>query len=282
MADPGKVRYLVLDIETVADGELIARSRYPGWSLAPAAAVSRYKEELKQKSGSDFVPHTYQVPVAVCVATVSGTFELLDLVSLDEPKFRPHVIADLFWRGWEKHGRPSLVTFNGRGFDLPVLEHCAFRYGIPVPAWFTFQAKLHEQPRYRFNLAQHFDLMEFLTDFGASRYTGGLNLAAHLLGKPGKGEVEGSMVQGMFDQGKTAEISDYCKTDVLDTYFVFLRTQVLLGNLTLKAEQEIVGRTKKWLEARREGSPAYQDYLKRWGDWPNPWKREDPSVKSEE
>ena len=113
---------------------------------------------------------------------------------------------------------------------------------------------------------------ELLTNFGSTRFTGGLNLAANLLGKPGKMDVQGDMVQDMYDDGRLAEINDYCRCDVLDTYFVFLRTRVLLGKLPLDDEQQIIAETKQWLQDRAEQSSAFRLYLEHWGDWPSPWR----------
>ena len=266
----GSPRFLILDIETVSDGELVSKIRYPGDKPSPREAIARYRAELMAENGRDFVPYTYQVPVSVAVGTVDAEFTLSDLVVLDAPAFRPHVIADQFWRGWEKHQPCTLVTFNGRGFDLPVMELAAFRYGLALPRWFDTSKGAYQQLRNRFNAAAHLDLQELMTNFGASRLSGGLNLAANLLGKPGKMDVQGHMVQNLFDQGKLKEINDYCCCDVLDTYFVFLRSRVLVGDLTLEREQEIVAQTKTWLEGR-SGDEAARLYLERWGDWRNPW-----------
>src|SRR3954471_7516592 len=137
------------------------------------------------KYETDFIPYTFQVPVSVVVAKVSADFSLIDIVALDEPQFRSHIITENFWRGWEVYKRPTLVSFNGRTFDLPLLELAAFRYGLPIPALVALQAKSFEQPRNRFNLESHIDLQELLTNFGTSRFTGGLNLVSNLLGKPG-------------------------------------------------------------------------------------------------
>jgi len=203
---------------------------------------------------------------------VARDFRLIDLVVLDAPEFRPHVITENFWRGWEKYRRPTLVTFNGRQFDVPLLELAAFRYGLSVPGWFSVAGKSFEHPRNRYNTQSHIDLCEVLTNFGSTRFTGGLNLAANILGKPGKMDVQGDMVQDMFDAGRLAEINDYCRCDVLDTYFVFLRTRVLLGQLSLDAEQGIIAATKQWLEEKSAEIGAYRLYLEHWGDWPNPWQ----------
>ncbi len=264
------VRYLVFDLETVADGQLVTRLRYPGEGLSPDEAIRRYRDELMEKHNSDFIPYTFQLPVSAAIAKVASDYRLIDLVVLDEPQFRPHVITEYFWRGWEKYNRPTLVSFNGRTFDIPVLELAAFRFGISIPGWFALSARSFEQPRNRFNLDAHFDLQELLTNFGSSRFTGGLHLAANLLGKPGKMDVQGHMVQDLFIEGKLAEINDYCRCDTLDTYFAFLRTRVMLGDLTLDEEQGIVAETKSWLIARAPDSGAYQRYLKNWGEWLDP------------
>lgn len=265
------VQYLVFDTESAADAELVARLRYPRQKISPAEAVRRYRDELIEKYQSDFIPYTYQIPIAVAVAKLSADLRLMDLVVLDEPQYRPHVITEHFWRGWEMYRRPTLVSFNGRSFDIPLLELAAFRYGLSVPGWFQAGGKAFDQPRGRYNVQFHLDLCELLTNFGSTRFTGGLNLAANILGKPGKMDVQGDMVQDLYQAGRLAEINDYCRCDVLDTYFVFLRTRVLLGQLTLEAEQALVAQTKQWLQQRAPQVPAYALYLKHWGDWPNPW-----------
>ena len=269
------VRYLIFDTETVADGNLVARLRYPHEKIEPKKAVARYRAELMEKYGSDFIPYTFQIPVSIAVAKVTADYGLADLVLLDDPNFRPHVMTEHFWRGWEKYRRPTLVSFNGRTFDIPLLELAAFRYGISVPTWFQPEAKAYDQPRNRYNREAHFDLQEILTNFGATRFTGGLNLAANLLGKPGKMEIEGHMVQDLFDEDRLAEINDYCRCDTLDTYFVFLRSQVLIGKLKLDEEQSLIAKTKAWLTEQAEQISAYRTYLDRWGDWPDPWQSSD-------
>ncbi|MEX2173787.1 MAG: 3'-5' exonuclease [Pirellulaceae bacterium] len=265
------VRYLVFDIESVADAALVARLRYPGEGVEPAEAVRRYRADLLEKFDSDFIPYTFQLPVSVVVAKVGADFRLIDLVALDEPQFRSHIITEHFWRGWEAYRRPTLVSFNGRTFDVPLLELAAFRYGLPLAGWFG-GTKPYEQPRNRYNNEAHLDLHDVLTNYGASRFNGGLNLAANLLGKPGKMDVQGYMVQDLWNEGRLADINDYCRCDVLDTYFVFLRTMVLLGQLPLDQEQQVVSETRHWLEERSAQMPIYAAYLQRWGNWENPWQ----------
>ncbi len=262
-----KVAYLIFDVEAVADGDLVSGVRYSGEGLSAGDAVARYRAELMEQTGRDVLPPTFMLPISVAVAKVSADFRLLDLSVLDEPLFRPHVITRGFWSGWRHYERPTLVTFNGRGYDLPVLELAAYRYGIALPDWFNVDARSYEQSRNRYNTASHLDLMDLISNFGASRVTGGLNLLAQLIGKPGKTGVDGSQVQGMFDDGRVGEINDYCRCDVLDTYFVFLRSRVLTGRITLEEEQALVNQTHAWLEAQANSRPAYAHYLQHWGDW---------------
>ena len=265
-----KVAYLVFDIEAVGDGALIHKLRYPKEDLTPTQAIRRYRDELLEQTGKDVLPPTYVLPASVTVAKVGTDFRLLDLAVLDDPQFRPWVMVRQFWQGWRHYGRPKLVTFNGRGYDLPVMELAAFRCGFSIPEWFNVSAPSYEQSRNRYNISSHIDLYDLFSNFNALRMTGGLNLMANLIGKPGKMDVDGSQVQDLFDAGDLQKINDYCRGDVLDTYFVFLRSRVLLGHLTLADEQIIVEETKAWLEERSTAQPAYAEYLKHWGDWSPP------------
>lgn len=272
MSSPSnEVKYLLFDVESVADGETIAKTRYPHRNLTPQQAINAFRQDLIIESGRDFIPYTYHMPIAVVAAKIREDFSLVEIVSLDEPQFRPAIITRNFWLGWERYGRPTLVTFNGRSFDVPLMELAAFRYGVSVPAWFNIYEKSYEQFRNRYNLQSHLDLHEILTNFGSSWFRGGLNLAACLLNKPGKLDVQGNMVQDLHAAGKSAEISEYCRCDVLDTYFVFLRVQVVMGKLTLEQENLLVEQTKRMLESQSHLHPAYESYLNQWGDWVDPF-----------
>lgn len=267
MSEP--ITHLIFDVESVADGELVAKIRYPGQNYTPSQAIETYQDELMETRGTTFIPHTFQLPVAVVVAKVTADHRLLDVVSLDEPEFRPHVITQHFWRGWEAYKYPTWVTFNGRSFDVPLMELAAYRFGISLPKWFRGDG--YKSPRNRYNTTAHLDLQDVLTNFGAARCNGGLNLVSQMLGKPGKMDLTGDQVQQQFDEGKKSAISDYCRCDVLDTYFVFLRTRVLTGHLTLDEEIERTAEAKQWITDRADDCEAYQVYLDHWREWDNPW-----------
>ena len=272
MASKNEIKYLVFDCESVADGAAVAKTRYPGEALSPQEAIARFRQELLMESGRDFIPYTYHIPVAVVVAKVRADLSLAEIVSLDQPEHRPHVIAKHFWVGWEKYSRPTLVTFNGRSFDVPLMELAAYRYGISIPSWFNVTGPSYQQQRNRYNLNSHIDLHELLTNFGSTWFRGGLNLAAFLINKPGKMDVHGDMVQELYNAGKVAEINEYCRCDVLDTYFVFLRCSVLMGTISLEREKELVAATREMLMSSVDEHPAYRQYLDKWEEWHDPWE----------
>jgi predicted PolB exonuclease-like 3'-5' exonuclease len=246
----------------VPDGRLLSLVKYPADKLAPDEAVARAQAEARERSynNSDFLPVTFQYPVGVCVIRVGSDFSMLAVTQLDAPTFRPREIVKKFWQGVASY-KAKMVTFNGRGFDLPLLEMAAFRYGCCGRDYFL-------NSRNRFN--GHIDVYDWLTNFGAARMAGGLDLLSKLLGKPGKMEVSGDQVYAMHQAGKAQEINDYCMFDTIDTYFVFLRSRVMTGDITLEQEYDLVMRAKAFLTAKTSELPGLQQYLASWGDW-NPW-----------
>jgi 3'-5' exonuclease len=263
-SSPHEVKYLLFDVESIADGSMIASTRYPDAGYTSDQAIALFRQELLCESGRDFIPFTYHLPIAVVIAKIREDFSLIEIVSLDEPQHRSEVITRQFWLGWERYGSPTWVTFNGRTFDLPLMELAAYRFGVSVPAWFNLHDRAYSQYRNRYNLDAHVDLHEVLTNYGSTWFRGGLNLAAALLRKPGKIDVQGDMVLEMYRSGRLAEISEYCRCDVLDTYFVFLRVQVLMGRLTAEREQELIAATRIMLEQQAEKHLGYQRYLEAW------------------
>jgi len=261
--------YLLFDTESVPDGRLIGKVKYPDLTLTPEDAVRRAQAEAREQSrvGSDFIPVAFQIPVAVCVIRVAADYALQRITPLGTPHFRPRDIVEQFWCGvgehLKKNPRTKLVTFNGRGFDLPLLELAAFRYRVACgPAYF-------DRSRNRYN-GNHIDLLDWLTNLGASRMAGGLNVLSKILGKPGKIDVSGDQVYEMHQAGKIQEINDYCMFDTLDTYFIFLRTRVMMGQISGKQEEALVERARAWIAIHTGELPGLQKYLDNWGAW-EPW-----------
>jgi len=270
MSSPA-VSYLVFDIESIADGNLISKVRYPAENYSPEKAIEVYCAERMEQFGSEFIPYTFHLPVSVAIIKVGIDLKIIDIVTLDEPEFRPHVITKHFWEGWKAYKMPTFVSFNGRTFDIPLMELSAFRFGLGIPAWFNLNDRTYDQKRNRYNQSSHLDLQEVITNYGATRLNGGLNLVANILGKPGKMGIAGHMVQDLYNEGELGRINDYCRCDVLDTYFVLLRTKVLTGEISLDEEQALVADAMEWLEMKSEEFPVYGEYIQECRQWESPW-----------
>lgn len=268
-----KLRYLVYDIETVTDKNLLQKVLYPEMPGEAEAAFQKHLTELAEE-GRDFVNPAFHRPISIAVLSLNGQFEISkigllgrreevegDQSASDKP-VNTRTLVEHFWELYRNY-QPVLVDFNGKGFDLRVMELWAFRLGISLPR--NYFEKFG--PRYRFQEDAHLDLHEFLTNFGAIRYRGGLNLFSKILGKPGKMETQGHMVQEMFDADKHFKIDDYCLSDAVDTYFVFLRTLVMRGLLSLDREQALVESAKGELENLRESQGYFKEYLDHFDFW---------------
>ncbi len=262
MTSAEDISYFVFDIESVPDSALVSLVRTAG-EMPPIEALKEYQAELVEKKGTDFVPYAFHVPVSLALAKVCSDYSLKDLIVLKIEDGGAKNICERFWSGWKYYGHPQLVTFNGRGFDIPLLELTAFRYGLPVAEWFDDQKPSFLQCRNRYSSA-HFDLYDFLTNFGATSIVGGLNLVAKLLRKSGKIGTKGDMVQELMEDGRLNDIHSYCRCDVLDTYFVFLRSSVVRGKISKEREDELIEQTRLFLEEHIEETPIYGEYLDAW------------------
>lgn len=254
-----EIKYLVYDVESIPDGNLIKKIKYPSENITEDEAIIRFQNEQLENSGgkSNFIPVTFQLPICVCVAKIKEDYSIDDLIALDDPDFDTKEMTDQFWTIVEKlYKKASLITFNGRGFDLPIMELMAYRYGISAKRNFTDKFG----PRFRFG-TQHIDLQDFMTNYNAINMNGGLNLLAKLIGCPGKMDICGSDVYQSYKDGKIKEIRDYCFNDVMDTYFVFLRTRVLMGDITSEQEKDLVKSAKVFLLKKANQIPSLQSYL---------------------
>lgn len=252
-----RTAFLIVDTESVPDGDLLGKVKYPGENLTAEQAIEKARAEARESSwnGSDFLPVTFQFPVAVCVINVGKDFDIQKITCLDAPQFRPAEMASKFWKGVEAR-KAKLVTFNGRGFDLPLLEFAAYRQGVTMTHYL-------QSSRNRYN-GGAFDLQDFFTNFGACRMVGGLNLLAKMLGLPGKMDVAGDQVLEMYRRGEVQAINDYCLCDTLDTYFVFLRSRVMTGDLDRDEEAKLVSDAREFLEGQTVEFPAVARYLSAW------------------
>jgi predicted PolB exonuclease-like 3'-5' exonuclease len=239
--------FAIFDIETRIDKRLVNESQFRGRGLSDEAAFEEFRRELLEERGSDFFPLSFHVPISIAVGSVGSDYLLQSVESLAERDYSEEGLVREFWERVEKF-RGCLVSFNGRQFDLPVLELQALRYGCVVPSYFG-EDSLY---RRRYQLGKHLDLYEFITNFGAYRVRGGFDLLLRTIGLPGKGAVDGSQVQELWDTGRLAEIHGYCRRDVIQTYYLFLRVELVRGRLTADRYSQLLDRTARFRQTLDE------------------------------
>jgi predicted PolB exonuclease-like 3'-5' exonuclease len=250
------------DIETVPDVEFGRRMLELGDLPDEDVATAMTFKQL-QKSGSDFLPlHQHRV-VAISVALRTG--DSFKVWSLGTEASDEAELVSRFFAGIERYS-PDLVSWNGSGFDLPVLHYRALRHGIQAPRywetgdtdrefkWNNYLGRFHWR---------HVDLMDVLAGYQV-RGRASLDETAVLLGFPGKLGMSGAKVWDKYLEGGIGEIRDYCETDVLNTWLVYLRFEFMRGNLDdqgLQREYQLVRDTLAAMD-----QPHLNQFLAAWGD----------------
>ncbi|HZO82001.1 MAG TPA: 3'-5' exonuclease [Candidatus Binataceae bacterium] len=220
--------FAVFDIETRVDKRLLNRALCAGEGLSDEEAYQHMREQLRARRGSDFFPLTLHLPISIAIGDVGADHVLRSVQSLALDGYSEEALVREFWARAERFGG-CLVTFNGRRFDLPVLELAALRYGIAAPNHF---ADAPGNARSRYATERHLDLCDYLTNFGAAGpLRGGMDLLLKMIGLPGKIGIDGTQVQDLYDAGRLDEIHRYCRSDVIQTYFLFLRVELMRGRI---------------------------------------------------
>lgn len=251
---------LVFDIETVPDVGLGRRLHgLDGLSDAQVAEVMFQKQ--RQASGSDFLRHHLHRVVAISLVLRSG--DRLKVWSLGEAQSSEAELVKRFFDGLDRY-TPTLVSWNGSGFDLPVLHYRAMLHCVAAPRywetgeddtsfrWNNYLSRFH----YR-----HTDLMDVLAAY-QPRACAPLDQVATMLGLPGKMGMSGARVWESFLAGDVPGIRDYCETDVLNTYLVYLRFELIRGRLTPNAHEKECDLVRDTLA--REGKPHFEEFLAAW------------------
>ena len=222
---------LVFDIETIPDIAGIRRLHELEPALSDFEVAEFAFQKRRAQSGTDFMQlHLQRVIVISCVLRDDRQ---LRIWSLAEPESNEGEIIQRFFDGIEKL-TPQLVSWNGGGFDLPVLHYRGLIHGVAAPKywdmgdddrdfkWNNYISRYH---------TRHLDLMDLLAMY-QPRANAPLDELAKLMGLPGKFGMDGSQVWQAWQEGRVAEIRDYCETDVVNTYLVFLRFQLMRGVLS--------------------------------------------------
>jgi 3'-5' exonuclease len=261
------INYLIFDIETRVDKDLVKEIYDPENSLTIDQAYDTARDQILERSGqqSDFFPIPFHIPIAISTLHADENYRIRSLGCFGADRFSEAELVAKFWQIFETV--QTLVTFNGRGFDLPVLEACALKHGLSLSRYFASGQSKNTYRGNRYSDIYHIDLCDFLSNFGAAYRRSSLNLLAKLIGLPGKYTIAGEDVEYLYRQGRQKEINQYCMTDVLQTYLLFLRVELLRGKLDKAAYQRIVAATREDLmqRANSAGSENFlMDFIQRW------------------
>jgi len=252
------VKYLVQDIETIPESEIVDmwtpsqadKERYPDKEPFPPIWCHKVicigllvlDEDYKPvkggcAAGGLTLPATEKAMIQSWNLTASG-------------------------KRWDNTPALSMVDYNGRGFDVPVLQTRAFRYGLQMPWYFgklkDNQGKVSswsKEYRDRYN-GKHLDVQELWTNKGGFRYPHMANLA-RLMGLPGKVGIDGSQVHQAYKEERFEEIDGYCMEDVFQTAMIFQRFQYMTGKLTLEGYRDAATATLDYIR----GMGGHEEFL---------------------
>lgn len=255
---------LVFDIETVPDTE--AGARLFGLELPPDEVALAMNNLRRQEINSDFP----RLPLheVVCISGLWVTDEQIQLFSFSQqdPKtgqrFSEKEILSKFLGIFDKRF-PTLVSWNGSGFDLPVLMLRAMRHGLSAAGLMDQGERDSKrkfdnyQNRYQ---SRHTDLMDCLAMFNTRNFQR-LDDVAVVMGFPGKQGESGYNVSDYVKQDQWTELCQYCESDVLNTWLIYLRWQGLRGYLSVDEQQHWMSQTRDYLQ---QHAPQQQHFLDAW------------------
>ena len=251
---------LVFDIETIPDLDG-GRRIYDLDGLSDKDTASALLNLRRQENGTEFLRlHLHRI---VAISVVLRSTQGIKVWSLGDEDSTEKELIERFYDGIDRFS-PNLVSWNGGGFDLPVLHYRALKHGVQARRywetgnedtsfkWNNYLSRYHQR---------HLDLMDQLALFNA-RANAPLDQIATLLGFPGKMGMSGGKVFEAFQEGNLKGIRDYCETDVLNTWLVYLRFQLMRGELDPTGYEQELTLLQDYLKA--EGHPHFLGFLEAW------------------
>jgi len=252
---------LVFDIETVPDIAGLRKLHEIDGGVSDEQVAAMAFQRRRQASGNDFLQlHLHRVIAISCALRDRDSFRVW---SLGEPADAEGALIQRFFDGIEKY-TPQIVSWNGGGFDLPVLHYRAMLHGVCAARYWD---QGEDDREFKFNSyigryhSRHLDLMDVLSLY-QPRGAVPLDEVSRLLGFPGKFGLDGSQVWRAWQEGRIVEIRSYCETDVANTYLVYLRFQLMRGALPQEKYREEIGLVRATLE--KSPGPHWTEFLKPW------------------
>lgn len=253
---------LVFDLETIPDAHALRQLNDWPDTLSDAEVIEKALAQRQASHGTDFLPlHLHKVVVVGCVFRDAQGFRVKTLGQPDDPE--ASLIAG-FFKTIERY-TPRLVSWNGSGFDLPVLHYRSLIHGVPGPRyWDTGE----EDRDFKYNNYisryhnRHIDLMDLLAKYNG-RANAPMDDLAKLCGFPGKLGMDGSQVWRAWSEGHQDDVRAYCETDVVNTWLLFCRFRLLRGELDTQSYQEEIDLVRETLGTL--SGDHWVEYLNAWG-----------------
>jgi predicted PolB exonuclease-like 3'-5' exonuclease len=223
-------KILTFDIESIPDIQH-AKTLYNIQQVNDEDAWKIIRLKRLEKTGHDFLPHFLQKIVAISI--VFQNSNQVKIWSIGHDGETEAEIIQRFFLGIEKY-QPTLVSWNGGGFDLPVLHYRSMLHHIQAP---TYWENGEQQPEFKWNNytsryhQRHTDLMDVLSSY-QNRAFAPLDEFSQILGLPGKIGLHGSEVFQAYQKGNIADICRYCESDVLNTHLIYLRFLYIKASIT--------------------------------------------------
>jgi len=252
---------LAFDIETVPDIAGLRLLHGIDASVSDRDVAEFAFRERRARTGSDFLPlHLHRVVAIACALRTEDAFRCWALGDAGEGEGQ---LVGRFFEGIEKY-TPQLVSWNGGGFDLPVLHYRSLIHGVAAPRYWE-QGDEDKDFRYNNYLARfhmrHADLMDILSMY-QNRGQAPLDEMARLLGFPGKLGMDGAKVWDAYQSGGIEAIRNYCATDAANTYLVFQRFQLIRGLADEERYRKEVQLVRDTLGKSAE--PHWREFVARW------------------
>lgn len=258
---------LVFDIETIPDVAAIRLLHDLPDTLPDAEVADFAMKQRRAQTGSDFMPHHLQQIVAISCCLRWG--DKIHVGTLGDSCSGEAQIVQDFFQLIEKY-TPQLVSWNGGGFDLPVLHYRALIHGIVAARyWDMGEGDFCDSRDFKWNNyinryhSRHCDLMDLLAMY-SGRANAPLDALAKMCGFAGKLGMDGSQVWSAYLAGNLAEIRDYCETDVVNTYLVYQRFRLISGAVSHMEYDDEMRKMREYLSQLSSEKAHWRTFLNAW------------------
>lgn len=253
---------VAFDIETIPDTALGRRLQGHGGGFLEVAEAMLAKRLEETEGRSDFLKTPWHRIVTISVAWLDLDRGQFKLGSLGDDDLDEGAVLEGFFAILRRAQPPLLVSWNGNGFDLPVIRYRAMLHGIDAGTYYeagdrfnNYQGRFHEL---------HTDLMDVLSGYGAADRVG-LDELCRILGLPGKTVTEGHRVYRHIARGEWDVVKTYCELDALNTLMLWLAWESSRGRLTGGELGTVCGRIADALDADGRGPLVeYAEALRQW------------------